>query len=88
MKTVNEVLNEMVKSEAFQKDIEHLYMLKYRWMDEKKYEDFNNYVENAKKNIKSFEIKKLQKSFTVFFTVNGIDLQIKLNAKKWSIAKA
>lgn len=88
MKNINEVLSEMVKSEKFQKDIDYLYMLKYRWMEEKDYEDFNDYIENAKKNVKSFEIKKMQKSFTVFFTINGVDLKIKLNAKKWSIAKA
>lgn len=88
MKNIIGILKEMIKSEEFLKDIDHLYMLKYRWMDEKDYEDFNDYIENAKKNVSSFEIKKMQKSFTVFFAVNGVDLKIKLNAKKWKITEA
>ena len=80
MTSVNKVLNQLFTTDEFQKDIDYLYMLKYRWMDEREYEDFNDYVENAKKNVKSFRIKKIQKTFAVFFDVNGTEVKLKLNS--------
>ena len=88
MASVNKALNQLFTTDEFQKDIDYLYMLKYRWMDEREYEDFNDYIENAKKNIKSFKIKKMQKSFAIFFDLNGIDLKLKLNAKTYRFTRA
>ena len=88
MKNLNEILKDLVESAEFQRDLNHLYMLKFRWMDEREYEDFNDYIENAKKNIKSFKIKKMQKSFAIFFDLNGIDLKLKLNAKTYRLTRA
>ena len=88
MTNLNEILKDLVESAEFQRDLNHLYMLKFRWMDEREYEDFNDYIENAKKNIKSFKIKKMQKSFAIFFDLNGIDLKLKLNAKTYRFTRA
>lgn len=88
MKNLNEILKDLVESAEFQRDLNHLYMLKFRWMDEREYEDFNDYIENAKKNIKSFKIKKMQKSFAIFFDFKGIDLKLKLNAKTYRFTRA
>ena len=79
MTSVNKVLNQLFTTDEFQKDIDYLYMLKYRWMDEREYEDFNEYVENAKKNVKSFKIKKIHKTFTVLFDINNTEVKLKLN---------
>lgn len=85
MTSVNKVLNHLFTTDEFQKDIDYLYMLKYRWMDEKEYEDFNDYVENAKKNVKSFKINKIHKTFAVFFDINGTEVKLKLNNNDISV---
>jgi hypothetical protein len=88
MSNLNQSLIKMSKTKKFQEDINYLCMLKSRWSSEKEYEDFNEYVKCIKQNIKSFKVKNVQKSFTVFFEMEGIDLKLKLTNKKYSIVKA
>lgn len=81
-------INNLVNSEQFNKDLEHLYRLKFRWQDEREYENFDEYIKNAKSNIKSFKIDKMLKSFTIFFNLNNMGIKIKLLSTKWTISKA
>ena len=81
-------INDLLKSEKFNTDLDFLYMLKYRWLEEFKYEDFNDYISSAKKNVESIDIESLTKRFEVGFSFNGNKLKLKLYAAKWKITYA
>jgi hypothetical protein len=59
-----------------------LVYLKHRWTDESEYEDFNEYIETAKKRLESwkdFEFQKMTKRpFVIFGKIYGFPVQIGL----------
>jgi len=93
MSTIREQVNAMVKNPQWDKDINFLYELKGRWVEEggcgdiEPNEDFADYINAAKKCVKSFKVDRLTKGFRVFFTVNNVKFKLSLLAKKWTITK-
>ena len=66
-----------------------LFRLKYRWLDEREYEDFEDYKKEIKKIFENtiYVILKITKGFKITLTErhSSIDLNLTILTNKWRI---
>ena len=77
---------ETVKADGFMGIMEELH---YRWLDEREYEDFNDYIEVVKVKLpKQFTfIKMAKKPFSVFFALDNCEYQISCTVRENKIVR-
>ena len=75
-----EELNKVKKIMVQKKD--NLFYLKQRWIDERKYEDFNNYRKIILEIFKDFPNTKVDKNFTINITGKDRIMIIKVGVSK------
>jgi hypothetical protein len=90
--TVGRLMKQEDRAHKLTAYAEHIGYLRDRWQDEKEYEDWQDYIESARKQCPAnFKFVKLTRSGTNLLcwfeldTLEKTTLQIKVTSKKWEL---